>query len=81
MTDPRKPRPSELALAACKRAKKALREKFTTPDAAADAVGVSRQGLWKWDKVPPLRVPVVSKLTGISMHELRPDLPDLFPPR
>lgn len=43
------------------------------------AIGVTRQAMWKWDTIPPTRVPGVSKLTGIPKHELRPDLPELFP--
>lgn len=44
---------------------------------------ITRQALTDWRSlpgVPPRRVPLVSKVLQVPMHELRPDLPDLFPP-
>lgn len=83
MSKPRKTgRGNARAIKACQRALKMLcREGAVTPSTeTAKAVGVSRFAMWKWDVVPPLRVPAISRLTGIRPHRLRPDLPDLFPP-
>ena len=38
---------------------------------------ITPQALWFWEKqIPAERVAVVSKVTGIPKHELRPDLWD-----
>ena len=42
--------------------------------ALADALGLSKQAVYQWDRVPATRVLDVERLTGISRHELRPDL-------
>jgi DNA-binding transcriptional regulator YdaS (Cro superfamily) len=41
-------------------------------------VGVSRFAVQQWKEIgiPAVRVPAVSRLTGIPLHELRPDLFD-----
>lgn len=67
------------AAAAWQRAQGILREKYDTTDEVAKHLKASRQAVWKWVAVPPLKVPLVSKLTGIEPHNLRPDLPSLFP--
>lgn len=67
------------ARAAWLRAQEILRTKYGTPDDVAGALKLSRQAVWKWDRVPPMQVPRVSALTGIPPHLLRPDLPELFP--
>lgn len=36
--------------------------------------GVSRQAVQQWDRVPEDKVKQVAEATGISRHELRPDL-------
>lgn len=40
----------------------------------ATSLGISKQAVGQWDKVPPLRVLDVEKASGVSRHELRPDL-------
>lgn len=40
----------------------------------AESLGISKQAVSQWDEVPPLRVLAVEKASGISRHELRPDL-------
>lgn len=46
------------------------------PPALASAIGVKRQALYQWPKVPPGRVLKIEKATGgrITRHQLRPDL-------
>jgi DNA-binding transcriptional regulator YdaS (Cro superfamily) len=46
------------------------------PAKLAKAIGVSRQALYLWDKVPAERVPDIVKATDGKMthHALRPDL-------
>jgi DNA-binding transcriptional regulator YdaS (Cro superfamily) len=43
----------------------------------AKPLGISIQAVSQWDEVPPLRVLEVERLSGVSRHELRPDL---YPP-
>jgi DNA-binding transcriptional regulator YdaS (Cro superfamily) len=40
----------------------------------ARLIGVTAQAISQWDEVPPLRVLVVERVSGVSRHELRPDL-------
>lgn len=40
----------------------------------AKRLGVSAQAVSQWDEVPPLRVLEVERASGVSRHELRPDL-------
>jgi len=40
----------------------------------ARALGVKPQAVWQWTICPPLRVLDVEAVTGVSRHELRPDL-------
>lgn len=35
---------------------------------------ISRQAVMQWDVVPPLRVLEVERITGVSRHDLRPDI-------
>lgn len=70
----------QLARRAWQKAKNVLAEKFETQVELEQALGISRQALWKWTTVPPHQVPKVSEMTGMPRHELRPDMPDLFPP-
>lgn len=46
--------------------------------ALARAIGVTRFAVQQWKDVgiPAARVPAVSRVTGIPLHELRPDLFD-----
>lgn len=48
------------------------------PKKLAEAIGVTRQALYLWDKVPAERVPAIVEATGnkLSRHQLRPDLWD-----
>lgn len=40
----------------------------------AKRIGVTAQAISQWDEVPPLRVLAVEAASGVSRHELRPDL-------
>jgi len=42
--------------------------------ALAERIGVSAQAISQWAKVPALRVLDVERATGVSRHDLRPDL-------
>lgn len=56
---------------------KALREAIAAAGGAralSRALGIAHQAISKWERVPPLRVLEVERLTGISRHQLRPDI-------
>ena len=40
----------------------------------AASLGITKQAVLQWDEVPPLRVLAVERASGVSRHELRPDL-------
>lgn len=40
----------------------------------ARLIGITAQAVSQWDEVPPLRVLEVERVSGVSRHELRPDL-------
>jgi DNA-binding transcriptional regulator YdaS (Cro superfamily) len=40
----------------------------------ADRLGLTRQAVYQWDKVPANHVLRVEEVTGIPRHKLRPDL-------
>jgi DNA-binding transcriptional regulator YdaS (Cro superfamily) len=40
----------------------------------AQLIGITAQAVSQWDEVPPLRVLEVERISGVSRHELRPDL-------
>ena len=42
--------------------------------ALARDLGISRQALHQWKRIPPLRVLTVERLTGVPRETLRPDL-------
>lgn len=44
--------------------------------ALARALGLHHTTVLGWKRIPAERVPAVSRLIGISRHELRPDLWD-----
>lgn len=45
--------------------------------AIADTCGITRQAVAQWTEVPWNRVLVVSKITGLPSHKIRPDI---YPP-
>lgn len=49
-------------------------EKVGGAQRLADRLGISRQAVEQWRRVPPLRVLDVERATGIPRHDLRPDL-------
>lgn len=40
----------------------------------AELIGITRQGIWQWRRIPAERVVEVERATGIPRQELRPDL-------
>lgn len=44
------------------------------PAKLAAPLGITVQAISQWDEVPPLRVIAVERASGVSRHELRPDL-------
>jgi DNA-binding transcriptional regulator YdaS (Cro superfamily) len=40
----------------------------------ARLIGVTAQAVSQWGEVPPLRVLAVERVSGVSRHDLRPDL-------
>jgi DNA-binding transcriptional regulator YdaS (Cro superfamily) len=44
----------------------------------AEKLGITLQAVVQWRRVPPARLSEVSKITGIPMKELRPDLAELL---
>lgn len=40
----------------------------------AASLGLTVQAVSQWEEVPPLRVIAVERVTGVSRHDLRPDL-------
>jgi DNA-binding transcriptional regulator YdaS (Cro superfamily) len=47
----------------------------------AASLQITKQAVAQWDEVPPLQVLKVERASGISRHELRPDLYPLEPAR
>lgn len=41
---------------------------------------ITQQAICQWVVVPVMRVLDVEKITGVPKYELRPDLPEMFPP-
>ena len=42
--------------------------------ALAKALGIQHQSIYSWRKIPIDRVADIERITGISRHELRPDI-------
>jgi DNA-binding transcriptional regulator YdaS (Cro superfamily) len=42
--------------------------------ALARGLGIKHTSIYNWKQVPPERVLAIEGLTGISRHELRPDI-------
>jgi len=42
--------------------------------ALSRGLGISHNAIYSWRRVPPERVLEVERITGISRHELRPDI-------
>jgi hypothetical protein len=42
--------------------------------ALARELGIAHQAISKWERVPPLRVLEVERISGISRYQLRPDI-------
>lgn len=61
---------------------RAIKEAGSVTELAVLA-GVSPQNIFNWRRrgVPPAKVPAIVRACGgaVAAHELRPDLPDLFP--
>lgn len=57
---------------ALERAKQAIGG--ATALARAMTCDITPQAVWQWKKVPADRVIEVERLTGVSRHELRPDI-------
>lgn len=51
-----------------------IRSKPGMMSKVAKALGISRQAVSLWDKVPAERLPEVERVTGIARHDLRPDI-------
>lgn len=49
-------------------------QKAGGPKALADALNLVPSAVTQWVEIPARHVPAVSELTGLSRHELRPDL-------
>jgi len=43
-------------------------------DRLAVVLGITRQAIYQWPRVPAERVLDIERATGVSRHELRPDL-------
>jgi len=66
-----------LLLRAMNDAKTALKEALKAvggQQALASLIGITAQAISQWDEVPPLRVLAVERASGVSRHDLRPDL-------
>jgi DNA-binding transcriptional regulator YdaS (Cro superfamily) len=52
---------------------KAAIDHFGNGNRLADALGINRQAIYQWEKIPLERVIRIEELTGIPREELRPD--------
>jgi DNA-binding transcriptional regulator YdaS (Cro superfamily) len=51
-------------------------EQFGGVRKLAAALGIKHTAFYSWTEIPDKRVRKISELTGIPLHELRPDLYD-----
>lgn len=49
-------------------------EKVGGPIALANHLGIKHPALYSWKRVPAERVLDIERLTGVSRHDLRPDV-------
>jgi DNA-binding transcriptional regulator YdaS (Cro superfamily) len=49
-------------------------KKVGGPIALANGLGIKHPALYSWKRVPAERVLEIERLTGVSRHELRPDV-------
>ena len=40
----------------------------------AEHLGITSEAVYQWDKCPVARVLEIERLTGVSRHDLRPDI-------
>ncbi len=59
---------------ATKRAVEAARVALGSHEAVAAELGISRQAIGQWEQTPPKHVLKLEALSGVSRHELRPDI-------
>ncbi len=55
-----------------------IKKHGVTASSVALGLGINKSTVSRWDDVPPERVVAVERITGISRHELRPDLSSIF---
>lgn len=46
--------------------------------ALANRLGIKHQALYSWKRVPAERVLDIEQITGVSRHQIRPDLSAIF---
>lgn len=63
-----------LYIAAMKQALEKAIEAAGTSKALAELLGVTAQAISQWDRAPTMRVLEIERLTGVSRHDLRPDI-------
>lgn len=57
--------------------RKYLKDERGRLTALATALGIFPSAILQWSRVPAERVPAVARATGLSSHDLRPDLYEL----
>ena len=49
--------------------------------AVADELGITRQAMHQWQKIPARHVLALESMSGVSRYEMRPDVFGRVPPR